>query len=302
MIIDAHHHLWDLSRRTYPWLIDPAFAAINRSFTLDDFLRALTDQIPGSPAVEEPPWLRISLLPAPSAIRTILVQATSEREETVDLLATAMTSGGVIAGVIGWVDLAAQDVADQVAALREAPGGHLLVGLRHPVNDEQDPAWLARPEVMRGLRTIGEAGLTFDLLITTAHVRVARQVAERIPEVTFVLDHLAFPPIATGAWQPWASGLSALAEIPNVCAKLSGLVTADRWEDWETEYLLPYTMLAFEVFGPHRMMFGSDWPICRLSASYPETLAVAEQCTAQLSPPERRAFFSDTARRVYALA
>ncbi|MBT8227999.1 MAG: amidohydrolase family protein [Dactylosporangium sp.] len=301
MIIDAHHHLWDPSRRAYPWLVNPAMAPINRAYTLDDFRRAISDQVPGAPPHDDPPWIRIRLVPAPAAIRTILVQTVSDRTETVEFLATAAASDGLVAGVIGWVDLTAADVADQLAELRAAPGGDLLVGVRHQTQDEPDPQWLARPEVRRGLRAVGDAGLVFDLLVLEHQLAPAREVVEALPEVTFVLDHLAKPPIGTGAWQPWAERVTRLAAMPNVSAKLSGLVTEDRWDDWETEHLIPYTTLAFDAFGAERIMFGSDWPVCTLAASYPEALALAEHCSAQLSPAERREFFSGTARRVYGL-
>ncbi|MBN1173323.1 MAG: hypothetical protein JXA67_14210, partial [Micromonosporaceae bacterium] len=134
MIIDAHHHCWDPTRRAYPWLIDPAFGPINRPYALDDFRAALNDQVPGALSTCHPPWLRIGLVPAPTAIRTILVQAMNDPAETVDLCAVAAGSNGLVAGVIGWADLSSPRLADQIADLRAGVGGALLVGLRHPVS------------------------------------------------------------------------------------------------------------------------------------------------------------------------
>jgi L-fuconolactonase len=186
MIIDAHQHLWDPARRRYPFLEQPALAPIRRPYTVDD-LRAVTDgRVTG----------------------TVLVQTVGGRGETEEFLATAATSDGLIRGVVGWVDLTAADVADQLGELRAGPGGERLVGIRHQVQDEPGEGYLAREDVRRGIRAVGAAGLAYDLLVLTPQLDEARDVARALPEVRFVLDHLAKPPRGSGnrgptGWRRW---------------------------------------------------------------------------------------------------
>src|SRR5262245_22376653 len=191
-IVDAHHHLWDPARRAYPWLAADALAPLRRPFTVDDLRTATGGRI----------------------ARTVLVQTVSDRAETTEFLATADSSGGLIAGVVGWVDLTAPDVAEQIAQLRAGTGGERLIGVRHQVQDEPDPDWLRRPEVLRGIAAAGAADLAYDLLVLAPQLPVAREVVARLPQVRFVLDHLAKPAIAAGTWQPWARELTELARLP----------------------------------------------------------------------------------------
>jgi L-fuconolactonase len=279
MIVDAHHHLWDPSRRHYPFLAADPMAPVRRPYTVDD-LREVTDG---------------------RASRTVLVQTVGDVDETVEFLTAAHGSDGLIAGVVGWVDLAAPDVAERIAWLRALPGGDRLVGIRHQVQDEPDVWWLARPEVRRGIRAVGAAGLAYDLLVLAPQLASARDVVEQLPEVRFVLDHLAKPGIAAGAWEPWAAGLSALGSLPNVTAKLSGLVTEARWDGWKADDFRRYADHALHAFGPDRLMFGSDWPVCLLAAGYGEVSDLAHELTAALDPAERSAVFGGTAIRTYRL-
>lgn len=278
-LVDAHHHLWDPARREYPWLAAGALAPIRRAHTLEELRRETADEA-----------------------RTVLVQTVSDLDETREFLATAAGSGGLIAGVVGWVDLTAPDVADQLAALREGPGGELLVGIRHQVQDEPDPEWLLRPEVAAGLRAVAAAGLAYDLLVPAPQLPVARQVVERLPELRWVLDHAAKPPIASGVLLPWADDLRKLAALPQVACKLSGLVTEARWDDWSPAGIAPYAEVILDAFGADRVMYGSDWPVCELAAPYADVLALARQLTAGLPAAETAAVFGGTAARVYGLA
>jgi len=202
---------------------------------------------------------------------------------------------------VGWVDLAAADVAAQLDGLRAGTGGELLVGIRHQVQDEPDPDWLLRPEVLRGIEAVGAAGLAYDLLVLATQLPAARTVAGRLPHVRFVLDHLAKPPIAAGQWQPWADDLAGLAELPNVSAKLSGLVTEARWDGWDAEQVGRYARHALDVFGPGRCMVGSDWPVCTLAAGYGQVLDLAGTFTVGLNDAERANVLAGTATRVYRL-
>jgi L-fuconolactonase len=278
-VTDAHHHLWDPAARTYPWLAGDQLSALRRAYTVDDLRSVIGSRV----------------------TRTILVQTLSDRSETVEFLATAAASAGLIAGVVGWVDLTDPDVDGQVTRLREGAGGNLLVGIRHQVQDEPDLGWLLRPAVLRGIDAVGAAGLAYDLLVRAAELPVAREAAMRLPQVRFVLDHLAKPDIASRQWQPWADDLAELADLPNVSVKLSGLVTeAER--DWDGEAIVRYARHALAVFGPRRCMFGSDWPVCTVAATYAGVLDLARQAMAGLDDAQRREVFGGTAARVYGLA
>ncbi|MFJ1576497.1 amidohydrolase family protein [Streptomyces sp. NPDC088182] len=278
-VIDAHHHLWDLSVRDQDWITGPAMAPIRRNFTLAD-LAAETR--------------------AAGVSATVLVQTIGVPEETPEFLAAADGSD-LVAGVVGWTDLTAPGVADTLAALRELPGGDRLVGIRHQVQGEPDPEWLLRPDVRRGLAAVAAAGLVYDLVILEHQLPAAVKAADLLPGLTFVLDHLGKPPIAAGATEPWAGLVRELAARPNTVCKLSGMVTEAAWDSWTAEGLRPYADTVLDAFGPERLMFGSDWPVCRLAATYGEVLDAARTLTDGLGEDERDAVFRDTARRVYAL-
>jgi L-fuconolactonase len=267
MIVDAHHHLWDPTRRHYPWMSGDALAPIRRPYTLDD-LRAAT---------------------APDVTATILVQTVSARSETEEFLGFAESSDGLIAGVIGWTDLTTPELIDHP----------LLVGVRHQVEDEPDPHWLLRTDVIHGLRTIGAAGLVYDLLVRAPQRRAALTAARRLPDVRFVLDHAGKPAIASGEWDPWATWITDLARLPNVSCKLSGLVTEADWATWTPEDIRPYATHVLDAFGPDRVMFGSDWPVCELAAPYPRVLSLTEDLLSGASPTERTAVLAGTARQTY---
>ena len=278
--VDAHHHLWDPARRAYPWM-DESVAAIRRPFGVEDLEAAA-----GPQGFEE----------------TVVVQAVSSVEETEELLAVAATSGRV-AGVVGWVDLADPEVGATLAALRDRPGGRALVGVRHQVHDEPDPDWLLRDRVLDGLAAVAAAGLVYDLLVRERELPAARVVAERLPELTLVVDHLAKPRIREGATEPWAGDLAALARHPNVACKVSGLVTEADWDAWTPTQLVPYVRHAVDVFGPERLLFGSDWPVCLLAAGYDQVVAATAEALerAGLGPAERDLVLGANARRLYRL-
>jgi L-fuconolactonase len=278
-IVDAHHHLWDLGVRDQDWITGPALAPLRRDFLLGDYQ---------------------SVADANGIAASVVVQTVTVPGETPELLALAGASD-LIAGVVGWTDLTAPDIADRIAALKEQPGGGKLVGLRHQVQSEPDPDWLTRPDVLRGLGAIAGAGLVYDLVITPGQLGASARAAAAVPDLVFVLDHLGKPPIAAGHTDPWAQDLRGLAALPNTVAKLSGLVTEAAWRRWQVADLLPYAEVALDAFGPARMMFGSDWPVCTLAANYSDVLAAARDLTAGLSPAEREAVFAGTATSVYGL-
>ncbi len=277
-VIDAHHHLLDPARFDYPWLT-PELAAIDRRFGSDDLAPELA---------------------AAGIDRTILVQTIGSLEETREFLTTA-AAVPFIGGVIGWVDLTDPGIVGSLDALRGGPGGEWLVGIRHQVHDEPDPDWLLRPDVRRGLAAIEAADLTYDLLVRSRELPAALVVAREMPDLRFVIDHLAKPMIRSGATEPWATLLSPFGELPNVSCKLSGLVTEADPATWQVADLAPYVEIALKTFGPRRLMFGSDWPVCTVNARYADVHAAARSLTAGLSGAETDAEFRGTAQRAYRL-
>ncbi|MFB8208698.1 amidohydrolase family protein [Streptomyces sp. NPDC056010] len=278
-VVDAHHHVWDLAVRDQDWITGEALAPLRRDFTLEDL----------------EPEARAAGVSA-----TVLVQTVTVAGETPEFLALADRSE-LIAGVVGWTDLTAPDIADTLAALRELPGGDRLVGLRHQVQSEPDPEWLLRPDVLRGLAAVAAAGLVHDLVILPHQMPAATRAAAALPGLVLVLDHAGKPPVATGRTRPWADDLRAFAALPNTVCKLSGLVTEADWGAWTPEDLRPYAETVIDAFGPGRLMFGSDWPVCRLAATYTEVLDTARALIQELSEDERAAVLATTAERVYGL-
>ncbi|MEU9319981.1 amidohydrolase family protein [Streptomyces sp. NPDC048295] len=278
-IVDAHHHVWDLSVRNQDWITGDELAPLRRDFTLADL----------------EPEARAAGVRA-----TVLVQTVTVAEETPEFLALAQDSD-LVAGVVGWCDLTAPDVAGTLAALRELPGGDRLVGIRHQVQGEPDPAWLLRPDVRRGLRAVADAGLVYDLVVQARQLPATVQAAALLPELTFVLDHAGKPPVAAGGLRPWADDIRALAARPNTVCKLSGLVTEADPRSWTVSDLRPYADTVLDAFGPDRLMFGSDWPVCRLAATYEEVLDTARALTGALGADERARVLATTAERVYGL-
>jgi L-fuconolactonase len=277
--VDAHHHVWDLSVRDQDWITGPELRSLRRDFGVSDLA----------------PQAR-----ADGVDRTVLVQTITVPEETPEFLALA-EQGELIAGVVGWTDLTRPDVADELARLRGLPGGRHLKGIRHQVQGEPDPEWLLRPDVRDGLAAVAEAGLVYDLVVLPHQLPACVRAAAGHPGLTFVLDHLGKPPIATGALRPWATAVRALAALPNTVCKLSGMVTEADHAKWTVDGLRPYADTVLDAFGPGRLMFGSDWPVCTLAASYGQVVDVAEELTGGLGAEERAEVFGGTATRVYRL-
>ncbi|MEU0384604.1 amidohydrolase family protein [Streptomyces chartreusis] len=273
-VVDAHHHVWDLSVRDQDWIAEGS--PIRRDFTVADLAAEAR---------------------AAGVDRTVLVQTVTVPEETPEFLALA-AGHELIAGVVGWTDLTRPDVADELARLRELPGGRYLKGIRHQVQGEPDPEWLLRPDVRRGLTAVADAGLVYDLVVLPRQLPACTEAAASLPQLTFVLDHLGKPPIASGALEPWASGLRALAALPHTVCKLSGMVTEADLASWTIDDLRPYADVVLEAFGPDRLMFGSDWPVCTLAATYGDILDVTRRLT---DPQDHARIFEGTATRVYDL-
>ncbi|MFE6522073.1 amidohydrolase family protein [Streptomyces sp. NPDC057794] len=275
-VTDAHHHVWDLSVRDQTWITGPELLPLRRDFTLGDL----------------EPEAR-----AAGVGRTVVVQTVTVPEETPELLALA-EEHDLVAGVVGWTDLTRPGVAGELARLRELPGGRYLKGVRHQIQGEPDPEWLLRPDVLRGLAAVAAAGLVYDLVVLPHQLPACARAAAALPGLTFVLDHLGKPPVASGALEPWASGLRALAALPNTVAKLSGLATEADPARWTVDDLRPYAGTALEAFGPARLMYGSDWPVSTRAGTYGGILDAMRRLT---GPRDRAQVFETTAARVYGL-
>lgn len=272
MKLDAHQHFWRYSAAEYPWI--PTGSALERDWLPEDLA-----------ALQQPLGFDGS----------IAVQARQTLEETRWLLTLAVRHPR-IRGVVGWVDLRSLEAAAQ---LREFAAHPKFVGVRHVVQDEPDERFMLGAEFLRGLAQLHEFGLTYDLLIFPKQLPAAREVVARFPEQAFVLDHLAKPKIKQGALEPWATELRALARHPNVCCKLSGLVTEADHRQWQVDDLLPYLDVAAEAFGPARLMIGSDWPVCLLAASYQRTMEAVMRWAGKFSSTEQAGILGENCARFY---
>ncbi len=273
MIIDAHQHFWRYDPRAYAW-IDDRMDALKRDFLPVDLV----------PHLEQA-----------SVEATIAVQTQHSVEETEWLLELA-GAHPFIAGVVGWVDLQADDVEATVARLSAHPA---LAGIRHIVQSEADDGFLLGAAFGRGIAALGPAGLAYDILIYPRHLAVAADFVERYPSQTFVLDRLAKPEIRRGAIDEWANDLRRLAAAPNVWCKLSGLVTEADWRAWTPAQIEPYLDVAFGCFGAARVIAGSDWPVCTLAADYSRTMAVVRDYVGRFNSAEREAVLGGNAQTVY---
>ena len=267
--VDAHHHVWQVARGDYGWMSPDL--PIARDFGLAD-LRPLLGGISA----------------------TILVQAAATEAETDFMLAVASASDGLVQGVVGWVDLAAPDAPERIAARVANP---LLRGLRPMLQDIEDTGWILRPEVQPALAAMARHGLRFDALIKPRHLPIIGELAQRHPTLAVVIDHAAKPDIARQAFQPWASQMARLARDTPWCCKISGLVT-EASAAWQPEDLRPYVDHLLAEFGPDRLMWGSDWPVVNLAGGYARWREVA---LALLPASTHKAILGGTAARFYGL-
>jgi L-fuconolactonase len=275
MLLDSHQHFWRYRPETHAWIGD-RMAVLKK-----DFL----------PADLEP------LLRAEGISGCVAVQASGSLEETRFLLDLA-DRHAFVRGVVGWVDLVSPQLEHQLEALTAHPR---LRGVRHIAQDEPDDRWLAREDVVRGIRLLKRYELTYDVLVYPRQLPAAFELARTLPEQPFVVDHVAKPEIALGRLDPWRADLRRLAALPHVSCKLSGLVTEARWDAWKPADFRPYLDVALEAFSPARLMFGSDWPVCLLAASYSDAVGIARDAVAALSPDEQSAILGRNAARFYGL-
>lgn len=275
MIVDSHQHFWQVRRFDYPWMSSDV------KVLYQDYL----------------PSQLVPILVANGVAQTVLVQASNSVAESRWLL-TLADDNSFIAGVVGWVNLVDPGVDGQLKELISHPK---FKGIRHLVESEPADDWLTQPVVLQGLRQLADNDLSYDLLVHTRHLPHARTVAERCPNLRLVIDHMAKPPIARGEFKEWSQHLAPLAAFKNVHCKLSGLVTEANWSTWHTDNLRPYIDYVLELFGPERLMFGSDYPVCLLASSYERVLESFLEILKDLNDDQRTRIFAQNARNFYRL-
>jgi L-fuconolactonase len=276
MRIDAHQHFWKIGMFQAAWLEQPSHRAIYR-----DYLPA--DLVPH--------------LQATGIDRTVFVQTQHDLAENRWVLGLA-DQNEFIAGVVGWIDLASPDCERQLIEFRQHPKA---CGIRHVTHDEPDVDFIVRPEVLRGLKVLEKHRVPFDLLFFVEHLPHAARVADDCPELPLVIDHLAKPKIKARSIGDWEPHFREAAKRPNMFCKLSGMVTEADWKSWEPSDLKPYVDVALDCFGPERLMFGTDWPVCELAGSYEEVHGAMVDLLGELSAGEQERVFGGTAREFYSL-
>lgn len=279
MRIDSHHHVWDLSVRAQDWMVGDALKPVSRTFTMADM----------EPELE-----------AASIDYTVIVQTVAVMEETPEFL-TLASEHPKIAAVVGWLDMEADDITAALESHLSHPEAHRLVSIRDLAQYQEDPRWLMRPNIVRNVQRLGERGLSFDILTLAPQLAAAVDLVAACPDTQFVLDHISKPNIAEGDIDEWAQNMKALGKLPNVVVKVSGMVTEAKWDNWTVETFRPYVDVVTENFGPQRMMFGSDWPVCLLGGTYQEVVGIVETITADWSVSEKEALWATTAINAYRL-
>lgn len=279
MRIDSHHHVWDLSVREQGWMVGEALNPIKKNFSINDLRQAITGC---------------------GIDKTVVVQTVTNYDETPELLELADTDD-LVAGVVGFLKIDAEDAIAHLDSYQSLRGFKYLVGIRDIAHDYEDVKYLSKPQVIKNVQELGKRGLVYDLLTKTPHMRAAIDLVKACPNTKFVLDHISKPYIAKADMQPWADQITELASFENVVVKVSGLFTEADWKNWKKEDFWPYLEHITKSFTPNRMMFGSDWPVCLLAATYKQSIDLVEEFTSKFSESEKNAFWAGTANKAYGL-
>ena len=279
MRIDSHHHIWDLKVRPQTWMKGDELKPISRSILMNEL----------EPELEK---ANIDF--------TVIVQTVPTPDETPEFLDLSLTHPKICA-VVGWLDLESTDIRPQLDQYLSHPGGKNLVSIRDIAQDKPDPNWFLREDVIKNIHRIAEYGLTFDILTKPPQLAATVEMVKQSPQNTFVLDHISKPYIAKSQMQPWADQISEIASHENVFVKVSGLFTEADWHNWNHQTFAPYLDHILNTFTPARMMFGSDWPVCLLAATYADTINLMEEFVKEFSVSEQESFWANNARRAYKL-
>jgi len=277
MVVDAHQHFWDPGRFQYLWMNAEELHGLKRSF-LPEHLKPLLSQ---------------------SAVgRTVIVQAISSPEEARWLLELA-SAAEFVAGVVTWADLRSKELAKELDKLQAHPK---FKGVRHQIENETDDAWMVRDDVLMGLAELERREIPYDLLVHTRHLQYIPILRERRPRLKLVVDHLAKPRIAEREFDEWALEMERVSRLPGIWCKLSGMTTEARWNAWTADDLRPYVQHVVNHFGLDRVMFGSDWPVCTLAATYQQVVESLQQALGPLPESGARKLWGENASEFYRLA
>jgi len=282
MRVDSHHHLWDLDIAPRGWLAGDVLAPINRTFSMDDFYA-------------ERASAKID--------KSILVQTLSDYVEMKEFFNVAENHDSVI-GVVAWIDMSKSDCFENLETYLDLPGANKLVGIRDGAQGRSDTEWLVREQVVKNVTQLVQEGLTFDLLVDPPHLAASAKLVKQCPDTTFILDHIGKPNIGKGddgELKEWAKLIENLAANQNVFCKVSGMVTEANWQDWKNGDFRRYFDVVLNSFGIDRIMYGSDWPVCKLAASYEQVADLAEYLVADLSESEKEKFWSLNALKAYGI-
>ncbi len=275
MRIDAHQHFWNYNDKEYGWISDE-MSNLRQSFSPEDLTPLLTSiDFDG----------------------TIAVQARQNLEETEFLLKLA-SDNDIIKGVVGWVDLCSESVDKQLERYTKNP---YLKGIRHIIHDEPDDQFMLREDFQKGLKTLGDFGLTYDLLLFPKHLPYAVELVKNFPEQAFVLDHIGKPDIKNSTLSPWKEDIQQLASYKNVYCKVSGMVTEADWSMWKECDFTEYLDIVFKAFGSERVMIGSDWPVCTVSHNYQAVMEIVLHYLENHRPEDKANVLGETCRRFYRL-
>jgi len=275
MRIDAHQHFWDVTKLSYPWM-PPGDNILRRNYLPEDLAPILQQN---------------------GFDGTVAVQANVVIEETWWLLDLA-SRYDIIKGVVAWVDLTDERVGDTLDQCQRHPK---FKGVRHIVHDEPDVGWLLRPDVIRGLKELARRDIPYDLLLRPAHLPLIPELADKTPGLRMVIDHIAKPLIAAHRMEPWERDIETVAQLPGMHCKLSGMITEADHANWTPGDLRPYVQHILKIFPPGRLMFGSDWPVCKLAGNWKQVLAAFTQACGPLPQPERNKILGETAVAFYRL-
>jgi L-fuconolactonase len=272
--IDAHHHCWQYDAQRHSWM-DESMQVIQRDFFPEDLTPALAEN---------------------GVVGTVMVQVEMDKADN-NFSITQAEKHPFIKGIVGWIDLLAPDLTNQLTQWKENP---LMKGFRHIAQAEPDD-FLCRPDVIKGIGMLEKYGFTYDILIKPPQLNAALKLVQALPDQPFVIDHIAKPYIAAGEIDAWKAGMQRIAKNKNVFCKISGMVTEADWRTWNYQQLRPYIETVFEIFGPDRLMFGSDWPVCLVASGYTQWVQTVDRFVSTLSMAEQEAIWYHNAKEFYNL-
>jgi len=272
--IDSHQHFWNYNHIEHSWMTDEMYL-IKKNFL----------------PVDLKPLLELNNIDG-----TVLVQVTQSEEETLTLLKVAETND-FVKGIVGWVDLRDNNIRRKLERYKKYPK---LKGFRHVLQMEE-PGFMLQSDFLNGISVLREFDFTYDILIYPKHLEAAVRFVKKFPEQRFVVDHLAKPNIKDKKLSEWETGIRLLASYPNVCCKISGMVTEAAWNDWKKDDFITYIDVIINAFGINRVMFGSDWPMCLVAASYGDVLKIVTDYFSSFSADEQKLFFGSNAINFYQL-